>query len=90
MELQRYCANGDTGSVASVAHKLKSSSRTVGAVKLAACCTDIDQAARACRVAYLKKQAIRLDRIYRSTEEAIRRYLAEAAPHSDARTEPLN
>ncbi|WP_439536131.1 PAS domain-containing protein [Methyloversatilis sp.] len=89
-ELQHHCANGDASSVASVAHKLKSSSRSVGAVKLAECCTDIEQAARAGRKSNLAKQLKRLDNIYRRTDEAIRRYLAEPVIHQDDRTEPPN
>ncbi|MDP2868793.1 PAS domain-containing protein [Methyloversatilis sp.] len=89
-ELQHHCTSGDANSVANVAHKLKSSSRSVGAMKLAGYCTDIEQAARAGGTAHLAEQLERLDNIYDRTDAAIRRYLAGAVTHQHDRTEPLN
>lgn len=39
-------ANGDASALGAVAHKLKSSSASVGALALAACCTEIESAGR--------------------------------------------
>ena len=40
-------ANGDIAAVGAVAHMLKSSSASVGALAFAACCAEIDRAVRA-------------------------------------------
>jgi len=45
-DLERACVVGDSRQVATVAHKLKSSSRSVGAIALGDCCASLEHEAR--------------------------------------------
>jgi signal transduction histidine kinase/CheY-like chemotaxis protein/HPt (histidine-containing phosphotransfer) domain-containing protein len=46
-ELRRACATGNTHEVAAIAHKLKSSSRAVGAIELGDRCAELENAGKA-------------------------------------------
>jgi len=74
-ELRQACEVGDCARAAHVAHKLKSSARSVGALELAECCGTFERAARSGRIAYLKQGVKRLDSIQARAEEAIRNHL---------------
>jgi PAS domain S-box-containing protein len=60
-EIRSACASGDLGAAAEVAHKFKSSARTVGALALGDICADIESAGRASHAEELKGLVVRFN-----------------------------
>jgi HPt (histidine-containing phosphotransfer) domain-containing protein len=52
-ELRRACEAGDPEGVRAAAHRLKSSARSIGALRLGQACADLERAARAGEAAQL-------------------------------------
>ena len=71
-------ADADLGRIAAVAHKLKSSSRSVGALALGELCADLDAVAKAGDRVRIAELMTGFERIYRDTEEEIRAALAQS------------
>lgn len=68
---------GDTAQTAALSHQLKSSARTIGALALGDCCEALEAKALAGNSAAIAAEAPTLRRLWRSTEEAIGKTLAE-------------
>ncbi|OFZ67318.1 MAG: hypothetical protein A2V79_07670 [Betaproteobacteria bacterium RBG_16_56_24] len=72
-EINAAVVSGQTAGVMEAAHKLKSSARTVGAMRFGALCQDMETAARAGDMQSLQALASGLDEIFLDAAERIRR-----------------
>ncbi|NMG31847.1 PAS domain S-box protein [Aromatoleum evansii] len=77
-EVRRAFAAGDVAAVAGSAHKLKSSSRTVGALGLGELCNRIETAVQAADQGALEQAMRRFDEMVGAVEAALDRQLNEA------------
>ena len=72
-EINAAVLSGQTSGVMEAAHKLKSSARTVGAMRFGALCQDMEAAARAGDMQSLQALASGLDDIFLDVAERIRK-----------------
>ena len=74
-ELLAACAAGDAAQVGALAHKLKSSARSVGALALGECCVALEAAGKAGHMAALPALAQRFKVAMREVEETLDKLL---------------
>ncbi|NMF89594.1 PAS domain S-box protein [Aromatoleum petrolei] len=77
-DVRRTFVAGDMGAVAGSAHKLKSSSRTVGALELGELCNRIEAAVQAADQGELEQAMSRFDEVVGAVQAALDRQLNEA------------
>jgi CheY-like chemotaxis protein/HPt (histidine-containing phosphotransfer) domain-containing protein len=77
-ELLAVIAAGDTAPVGAIAHKLKSSSRAVGALSLGDLCAELEGASKAGEKARISQIMPRFEALFTQTEELIARTLVES------------
>jgi len=79
--LRDAARRSDWGSVRSLAHKLKSSSRAVGAMNLGRCCEDIERAGPTDEPRAISALLAAFDRALVQAEQALRTQDLQPAPH---------
>ncbi|MGZ5235210.1 MAG: MHYT domain-containing protein [Caldimonas sp.] len=77
-EIIASCEAHDTGSVGAVAHKLKASSRSVGALALGDLCAELEDASRAGRQAEIVERRERFESAMNAVDRCIVETLAES------------
>lgn len=74
-EMHAACARGEGRQTAAVAHKLKSSARSIGAQALADICVEIESAVASGNLAMLREHVVAFDVEWKREEMAIDAYL---------------
>ena len=88
-ELRKAASSGDLGALAATAHKLKSSSRSIGALPLGALCEALEHAAKAADSLAIARKLHRFEDLIVQVSNALAHELAAESAPPDAEDNPL-